>query len=124
MTRIRTTHVGSLPRSQLVADLLFAREKGMPLDGAAYDKIMDEATAAIIARQREVGIDIPSDGETSKISYATYIKDRLTGFDGDSPRRPPQDLADFPSFMEKLAKAGGTPQYRRPKCVGRSRSRT
>ncbi len=118
MTRIQTTHVGSLPRSQLVADLLFAREKGMPLDGAAYDKVMDEATAAIIARQREVGIDIPSDGETSKISYATYIKDRLTGFDGDSPRRPPQDLADFPTFMEKLAKAGGTPQYRRPKCVG------
>jgi 5-methyltetrahydropteroyltriglutamate--homocysteine methyltransferase len=118
MTRIRTTHVGSLPRSQLVADLLFAREKGMPLDGAAYDRVMDEATAAIIAKQREVGIDIPSDGETSKISYATYIKDRLTGFDGDSPRRPPQDLADFPTFMEKLAKAGGTPQYRRPKCVG------
>ncbi len=118
MTRILTTHVGSLPRSQLVADLLFAREKGMPLDGSAYDKVMDEATAAIIAKQREVGIDIPSDGETSKISYATYIKDRLTGFDGDSPRRPPQDLADFPSFMEKLAKAGGTPQYRRPKCVG------
>ncbi len=118
MTRIRTTHVGSLPRSQLVADLLFAREKGMPLDGPAYDTVMDEATATIIARQREVGIDIPSDGETSKISYATYIKDRLTGFDGDSPRRPPQDLADFPTFMEKLAKAGGTPQYRRPKCVG------
>lgn len=118
MTRIRTTHVGSLPRSQLVADLLFAREKGMPLDGVAYDRVMDEATAAIIAKQREVGIDIPSDGETSKISYATYIKDRLTGFDGDSPRRPPQDLADFPTFMEKLAKAGGTPQYRRPKCVG------
>jgi 5-methyltetrahydropteroyltriglutamate--homocysteine methyltransferase len=118
VTRILTTHVGSLPRSALVADLLFAREKGIPLDGAAYDRTMDEATAAILAKQREVGIDIPSDGETAKISYATYIKDRLTGFDGDSPRRPPQDLADFPSFMEKLAKAGGTPQYRRPKCVG------
>ena len=118
MTRIRTTHVGSLPRPQLVADLLFAREKGLPLDGAAYDTVMDEATVEILRKQREVGIDIPSDGETSKISYATYIKDRLTGFDGDSPRRPPQDLADFPSFMEKLAKAGGTPQYRRPKCVG------
>ncbi len=90
----------------------------MPLDGAAYDRVMDEATAAIVAKQREVGIDIPSDGETSKISYATYIKDRLTGFDGDSPRRPPQDLTDFPAFLEKLAKAGGTPQYRRPKCVG------
>jgi 5-methyltetrahydropteroyltriglutamate--homocysteine methyltransferase len=118
MTRILTTHVGSLPRSALVADLLFAREKGMPLDGAAYDEVMAEATAAILLKQRQVGIDLPSDGETSKISYATYIKDRLTGFDGDSPRRPPQDLTDYPSFLEKLAKAGGTPQYRRPKCVG------
>lgn len=118
MTRILTTHVGSLPRSQLVADLLFAREKGMPLDAAAYDKVMEEATAAILLKQKEIGIDLPSDGETSKISYATYVKDRLTGFDGDSPRRPPQDLADYPSFLEKLAKAGGTPQYRRPKCVG------
>ncbi|MGL4636612.1 MAG: cobalamin-independent methionine synthase II family protein [Beijerinckiaceae bacterium] len=118
MTRILTSHVGSLPRSQTVADLLFAREKGMALDGAAYDKVMDEATSVILQKQKDVGIDIPSDGETSKISYATYIKDRLTGFDGDSPRRPPQDLTDFPGFLEKLAKAGGTPQYRRPKCVG------
>jgi 5-methyltetrahydropteroyltriglutamate--homocysteine methyltransferase len=118
MTRIRTTHVGSLPRSEVVADLLFAREKGLPIDGPAFDRIMAEATKVIVGKQREVGIDLPSDGETSKISYATYIKDRLTGFDGDSPRRPPQDLADYPKFLEKLAKAGGTPQYRRPKCVG------
>lgn len=115
---IRTTHVGSLPRSQAVADCLFAREKGLPLDERAYDALMAEATSAIVRRQRETGIDIPSDGETSKISYATYIKDRLTGFDGDSPRRPPADLADYPSFMERLAKAGGTPTYRRPRCVG------
>jgi 5-methyltetrahydropteroyltriglutamate--homocysteine methyltransferase len=118
MTRILTTHVGSLPRSQIVADLLFAREKGLPVDGKAYDQVMDEATAAILKKQKEVGVDLPSDGETSKISYATYIKDRLTGFDGDSPRNAPQDLKDFPSFLEKLAKAGGTPQYRRPRCVG------
>jgi 5-methyltetrahydropteroyltriglutamate--homocysteine methyltransferase len=118
MGQILTSHVGSLPRSQIVADLLFAREKGMALDGTAYDKVMDQATAAILQKQKDVGIDIPSDGETSKISYATYIKDRLTGFDGDSPRRPPQDLTDFPGFLEKLARAGGTPQYRRPKCVG------
>lgn len=115
---IKTTHVGSLPRGQAVADCLFAREKGLPLDAAAYDAIMAEATTAILRRQRETGIDIPSDGETSKISYATYIKDRLTGFDGDSPRRPPADLADYPSFMERLAKSGGTPTYRRPRCVG------
>jgi 5-methyltetrahydropteroyltriglutamate--homocysteine methyltransferase len=118
MGQILTTHVGSLPRTQMVADLLFSREKGLPLDGAAYDRVMDEATRFIVARQKEVGIDLPSDGETSKISYATYIKDRLTGFDGDSPRRPPQDLTDFPSFLDRLAKAGGTPTYRRPKCVG------
>lgn len=116
--RVLTTHVGSLPRSQAVADCLFAREKGLPLDEIAYDALMAEATGAIVRHQREVGIDIPSDGETSKISYATYVKDRLTGFDGDSPRRAPADLADYPSFMERLAKAGGTPAYRRPRCVG------
>ena len=118
MTTIRTTHVGSLPRSALVADLLFGREKGLPFDASAYDEVMTQATRAIVARQRQVGIDIPSDGETSKISYATYIKDRLTGFDGDSPRDPPQDLDDYPDFKMRLAKAGGTPQYRRPRCVG------
>jgi 5-methyltetrahydropteroyltriglutamate--homocysteine methyltransferase len=115
---IKTTHVGSLPRSQIVTDLLFGREKGMPFDAAAYDAVMHDATGIIIAHQKAAGIDLPSDGETSKISYATYIKDRLTGFEGDSPRRPPADLADYPGFLEKLAKAGGTPQYRRPKCVG------
>jgi 5-methyltetrahydropteroyltriglutamate--homocysteine methyltransferase len=115
---IRTTHVGSLPRSEAVTDALFAREKGVPIDEAAFDALMADATVATVRRQREVGLDIPSDGETSKISYATYIKDRLTGFSGDSPRRPPADLADFPAYMERLAKAGGTPTYRRPRCVG------
>jgi 5-methyltetrahydropteroyltriglutamate--homocysteine methyltransferase len=118
MAMIRTTHVGSLPRSPIVADLLFGREKGLPFDASAYDAVMTEATSAIIARQKQAGVDLPSDGETSKISYATYVKDRLTGFDGDSPRDPPQDLQDFPGFMKKLASGGGTPQYRRPRCVG------
>jgi 5-methyltetrahydropteroyltriglutamate--homocysteine methyltransferase len=79
---------------------------------------MTEETAVIVAKQKAAGVDIVSDGEMSKISYATYIKDRLTGFDGDAPRHPPQDLDDYPRFKERLAKAGGTPQYRRPKCVG------
>jgi 5-methyltetrahydropteroyltriglutamate--homocysteine methyltransferase len=118
MTRIRTTHVGSLPRSQIVADLLFAKEREEAIDPAAYETAMEEATRAVLRRQKEIGIDIPSDGETSKISYATYIKDRLTGFSGDSPRRVPADLRDFPAFMERLAKAGGTPTYRRPRCTG------
>ena len=115
---IRTTHVGSLPRTALVADLLFGAEKGLLFEPVAYQRIMDEGTAAIVARQKQAGIDIPSDGETSKISYATYIKDRLTGFEGDSPRSPPADLEDYPGFLERLAKAGGTPSYRRPRCTG------
>ena len=69
-------------------------------------------------RQVEAGIDIVSDGETSKISYATYVKDRYTGFSGDSPRNAPADLKQFPSFLERLANSGGTPQYARPMCTG------
>ncbi len=71
-----------------------------------------------MARQVAAGVDVVSDGEMSKISYATYIKDRITGFAGDSPRRAPADLEAFPSFLERQAKGGGTPTYRRPRCVG------
>lgn len=118
MTRIRTTHVGSLPRSRLVSELLFAREREEAVDPARYAAAMEEATHAVLRRQREAGVDIPSDGETSKISYATYIKDRLTGFSGDSPRVVPADLRDFDSYASKLGKSGGGPAYRRPRCTG------
>ncbi len=116
--RILTTHVGSLPRSQAVVDQIFAREKGEPVDEATFDAIMAAAIDACVARQVAAGVDIVSDGEMSKISYATYIKDRYTGFDGDSPRRTPADLTDFPGFMDRLRSSGGTPSYRRPCCVG------
>ena len=116
--RILTTHVGSLPRSQRVADLIFARENGSPYDLSEYERIIADAVNAVVARQVAVGVDLVSDGEQSKISYATYIKDRITGFEGDSPRRTPKDLEAFPSFMKRLAAAGGTPSYRRPRCTG------
>ncbi|MEM0909305.1 MAG: cobalamin-independent methionine synthase II family protein [Pseudomonadota bacterium] len=115
---VLTTHVGSLPRSQKVVDALFARERGEPIAADAFDAVMDEAVDATVARQRAAGVDIVSDGETSKISYATYVKDRYTGFDGDSPRNAPADLKQFPTFLERIAKSGGTPQYARPQCVG------
>jgi 5-methyltetrahydropteroyltriglutamate--homocysteine methyltransferase len=79
---------------------------------------MRDACAETVRRQADAGIDIVSDGETSKISYATYVKDRYTGFSGDSPRNAPGDLKLFPSFLERLANAGGTPQYARPMCTG------
>lgn len=118
MNRILTTHVGSLPRSERVAELIFAHELGSDYDIAEFDATMADAVGTVVKRQVESGVDLVSDGEQSKISYATYIKDRITGFDGDSPRRTPKDLELFPSFMKRLASSGGTPSYRRPRCVG------
>lgn len=116
--KILTTHVGSLPRSAAVTKLLFARERGEEYSTSEFTDTVTAHVNDVVARQVDTGIDIVSDGETSKISYATYIKDRYTGFSGDSPRNPPQDLRLFPAFMEKLAKQGGTPQYTRPICTG------
>jgi 5-methyltetrahydropteroyltriglutamate--homocysteine methyltransferase len=123
MTKIAATHVGSLPRSQEVVDFIFARERGEDYDTAAFDAAMTRAVDDTVRRQVEAGIDIVSDGETSKISYATYVKDRYTGFDGDSPRNAPADLKLFPSFLKRLAADGGTPKYARPMCVGEVRSK-
>jgi 5-methyltetrahydropteroyltriglutamate--homocysteine methyltransferase len=123
MTKILTSHVGSLPRTQEVVDFIFARENEKEYDQAAFDATMSAASAETIRRQVEAGIDIVSDGETSKISYATYVKDRYTGFSGDSPRNVPGDLKLFPSFLERLANDGGTPQYARPMCTGEVRTK-
>ena len=118
MTKILTSHVGSLPRTQDVVDFIFARENGESYDQVAFDNCMSSACNETVRRQVEAGVDIVSDGETSKISYATYVKDRYTGFSGDSPRNAPADLKQFPSFLERLANSGGTPQYSRPMCTG------
>lgn len=117
MTKILTSHVGSLPRTQKVVDFIFAREHEKPYDTAEFDAAMSQAVDETVAKQVAAGIDIVSDGETSKISYATYVKDRYTGFSGDSPRNAPGDLKLFPSFLKRLADEGGTASYARPKCT-------
>ncbi len=117
-TGILTTHVGSLPRSQSVTDVIFARERGEARDQAKDDAVITAAVAEVVRRQVEVGIDLVSDGEMSKVSYATYIADRFTGFAGDTPREAGQDLVDFPQLLRKLADRGATAKYRRPRCVG------
>ncbi len=116
--RILTTHVGSLPRPKDVSDMLFGREGGAVVDEAAFTGAVARAVMDVVTRQKAAGVDIPSDGEMSKISYATYISERLTGFEGDSPRRVPADLAAIPAYAERLARAGGTPAYKRPRCTG------
>ncbi|MGB6307401.1 MAG: cobalamin-independent methionine synthase II family protein [Steroidobacteraceae bacterium] len=116
--RILTTHVGSLPRSQAVTDVLFARERNAVGDLQAAAAVISHAVTEVVRRQVAVGIDIVSDGEMSKISYATYIAERLTGFGGDTPREPGQDLVEFPGLLKKLAERGSTAKYRRPRCIG------
>lgn len=119
--RILTTHVGSLPRSQAVTDVLFARERGETRDPAAAAAVIADAVREVVRRQVGTGIDVVSDGEMNKISYATYIADRFSGFGGDTPREPGQDLVEFPGLLTKLAERGSTAKYRRPRCIGEIR---
>ena len=117
MYKIKTTHVGSLPRSNELSDLLFKKDKKEKIDINNFDEIVKRDVNKIVEKQINLGIDFISDGEMSKISYATYVKDRIDGFSGESERKAPQDLDDFPSFKERIARAGGTPTYTRPCCT-------
>ena len=113
--RTLTTHVGSMPRPQYVVDQLFAQDQGEAYDQAEFDRVMSQAVREVAAKQVEAGVDVISDGEMSKISYATYIRHRFTGFEiAEVPRATPKDLDDFPAFKQRLAEAGGTPKYHRP----------
>ncbi|MDA9667463.1 cobalamin-independent methionine synthase II family protein [Candidatus Pelagibacter sp.] len=117
MDKIKTTHVGSLPRSNELSDLLFKKDKQEKIDINNFDEVVKRDVKKIVEKQINLGIDFISDGEMSKISYATYVKDRIEGFSGESERKAPQDLDDFPSFKERIARTGGTPTYTRPCCT-------
>ena len=117
MDKIKTTHVGSLPRSNELSDLLFKKDKQEKIDINNFDEIVKRDVKKIVEKQINLGIDFISDGEMSKISYATYVKDRIDGFSGESERKAPQDLDDFPTFKERIARTGGTPTYTRPCCT-------
>src|SRR5215470_13434413 len=118
MDRILTTHVGSLPRSNIVSEFLFRRERREDFEAGEFDRAMSAAVCDVVEKQVGLGIDIVSDGETAKISYATYIKDRLTGFDGDSPRQIALDLREFPDFRHRMAVFAGSQSFKRQSCVG------
>jgi 5-methyltetrahydropteroyltriglutamate--homocysteine methyltransferase len=116
--RILTTHVGSLPRPAPVLDVLLAQERGEEHDPARVDDLLQQGVNDVVRLQTAAGLDIVSDGEMSKISYATYVRHRLTGFEGDSDRPTPQDLDDFPQLRDRLVTEGHSPTYRRPVCMG------
>jgi 5-methyltetrahydropteroyltriglutamate--homocysteine methyltransferase len=92
--RFLTTHTGSLPRPDDLIRTMFAKEEGVPVDRAALDGRIGAAVAEVVKKQAAAGIDLVNDGEMSKPSYATYVKDRLSGFDGASNTFVYQDLAE------------------------------
>ena len=99
--------------------LLLDRESGTRFDRLEFDAAMSTAVTEMVAWQRDIGIDIVSDGEMSKITYSTYVKDRMTGFDGDTPRYPAADLAPYPELRQRMAAAsGGGQAFARQSCVG------
>jgi 5-methyltetrahydropteroyltriglutamate--homocysteine methyltransferase len=116
--RILTTHVGSLPRSAALVELLYKKDNGEPYDGAAFHSAVAAGVADAVAKQVAAGVDIVSDGETSKVGYSTYIKDRLSGFAGHHPRPPHLDLAPYPELRQALARMLEAPSFRRAGCVG------
>ena len=116
--RILTTHVGSLPRSQTVVEQLLIKESGAQPDPATFDATLREAVSEVVQKQVATGIDVVSDGETSKISYATYMKDRLSGFGGDNERQIAKDLQPFAEFRTRMAVFAGKQTFKRLGCIG------
>jgi 5-methyltetrahydropteroyltriglutamate--homocysteine methyltransferase len=116
--RILTTHVGSLPRDPVVAALLLAREHGETYDKDRLNVELERAVGEIVAKQMSAGIDVVSDGEMGKLSYSTYVTDRLTGFGGTTERKPNLDVAPYPEFREKMARMTGSQPINRSACIG------
>jgi 5-methyltetrahydropteroyltriglutamate--homocysteine methyltransferase len=116
--RFLTTHTGSLPRPDDLVRTMFAREEGVPVDGAALAARIRSGVAEVVRKQAEAGVDVIDDGELSKPSYATYVKDRLAGFGGTSQPLQYQDLVDFPDLAKRVFGDPGRSRRRTPACNG------
>ena len=114
--RILTTHVGSLPRPVKLIQMMFAKEEGEHVDQSALSSSIAEAVREVVNKQLNAGIDIVNDGEASKPSYATYIKDRLSGFGGEGNSFVYQDVADFPDMAKRVFNDPGRSRRKTPGC--------
>jgi 5-methyltetrahydropteroyltriglutamate--homocysteine methyltransferase len=114
--RFLTTHTGSLPRPDDLVRIMYAKEEGIPVDHQALAARVRTAVAEVVKKQADIGIDIVNDGETSKPSYATYIKDRLDGFGGTGNTFVYQDLADFPNLAKRVFGDPGRSRRKTPAC--------
>src|SRR5216117_3975392 len=111
-----TTHTGSLPRPPDLIRMMFAKEEGVPVEPAALGRRIRDAVAETVKKQVEAGVAIVNDGEMSKPSYATYVKDRLSGFDGASHPLQYRDLVDFPEMAARVFGDPGRSRRRTPAC--------
>ena len=116
--RFLTTHIGSLPRPEELMQIMFAREDGIPLDSQALEEKITQAVQYIAGRQVKAGIDIVNDGEMSKPSYATYVKDRLNGFGGTGNSFMFQDVEAYPNTKSRVFADPGRKHRKTPACNG------
>jgi 5-methyltetrahydropteroyltriglutamate--homocysteine methyltransferase len=114
--RFLTTHTGSLPRPDDLIRMMYAKEEGVPVDPAALAARVRSAVADVVKKQADAGIDIVNDGEMSKPSYATYVKDRLAGFGGAGNTFVYQDLAEFPNLAKRVFGDPGRSRRKTPAC--------
>ena len=114
--RFLTTHTGSLPRPDDLVRAMYAREEGVPVDAQALERRVASAVAEVVTKQVEAGIDIVDDGEMSKPSYATYVKDRLSGFGGSGNTFVYQDLVGFPNLARRVFGDPGRSRRKTPAC--------
>ena len=114
--RFLTTHVGSLPRTEALKQLMFAREDGLPFDPSALDEQVARAVELVVDRQLKAGLDIINDGEMPKPSYATYVKDRFTGFGGSGNSYVFQDLEAYPGTKVRMFDDPGRKHRKAPAC--------
>ena len=99
--RILVSHVGSLPRAERLTDLLIGQEAGATIDTAELAREVEMATAHVIGKQVEAGIDVGNDGEQSRVGFQTYVPRCLCGFGGKSKRPPARDQLEFPSYSDR-----------------------
>ena len=121
MTFIQTTHVGSLPRSAELADMLLKRDHHEAVSETAFDALVSAEIERAVRAQVEAGVSIVSDGELGKVGYSTYMTERLSGFGGHVDRSPAKDLADLPDLRKKLAAIMGSQSFVRAACIGKVR---
>src|SRR5215831_495084 len=114
--RFLTTHTGSLPRPEDLIRMMYAKEEGVPVDATALSDRVAAAVEEVVRKQSAAGIDIVNDGEMSKPSYATYIKDRLSGFGGAGNTFVYQDLVDFPNLAKRVFGDPGRSRRKTPAC--------